>query len=95
MEHQTRATHECRSAVVVLRNYLKLLIYLHRELQERVFEIFHYALCPNGYPFLGSAETVESSLGLFESQNQLLRIHRRSEQHSALPVLPSLPLLPR
>jgi two-component system CheB/CheR fusion protein len=35
-----------------------LLIYLDNELQKRVFPLFHYALSPGRYLFLGTSETV-------------------------------------
>ena len=37
-----------------------VLIYLQRSVQQQLYELFHYALRPNGYLFLGSAETIES-----------------------------------
>ena len=44
-----------RLDLIVCRN---LLIYLQREVQRDVIELFHYALNPNGTLLLGSAETV-------------------------------------
>lgn len=77
--------------LVLCRN---LLIYLQRPLQERVFETFHYALRPNGYLFLGSAESPESITMLFETVDKQYRIYRRSQQSQNTLVLPSLPLQP-
>ncbi|MFY9835125.1 MAG: chemotaxis protein CheB, partial [Xanthobacteraceae bacterium] len=48
--------------IVSCRN---VLIYLDRELQEQLCSTFHYALEPNGYLFLGPAETAENPAGLF------------------------------
>ncbi|HEY3898150.1 MAG TPA: chemotaxis protein CheB [Chthoniobacter sp.] len=42
-----------------------VLIYLGQELQRRCVPIFHYALAPNGYLLLGSAETVGTFADLF------------------------------
>lgn len=42
-----------------------LLIYLNRTIQRKVFEIFHYALQPGGYLFLGSSETADVVPELF------------------------------
>jgi two-component system, chemotaxis family, CheB/CheR fusion protein len=36
-----------------------VLIYLQRSVQKQLFELFHYSLRPDGYLFLGSAETVD------------------------------------
>ena len=40
-------------------------IYLMREIQERVLEIFHFALRPDGFIFLGSSESAEGMPTLF------------------------------
>lgn len=46
-----------------------LLIYFKREAQRQIFELFHYALQPNGYLFLGPSETVER-MELFREVNK-------------------------
>ena len=43
-----------RVDIITCRN---LLIYLEREIQNTVFDIFHYALNPGGYLFLGNSES--------------------------------------
>jgi two-component system, chemotaxis family, CheB/CheR fusion protein len=53
-----------------------VLIYLDRELQEQVCSTFHYALEPNGYLFLGPAETAENPAGLFRSVDRRDRIYQ-------------------
>jgi two-component system CheB/CheR fusion protein len=70
-----------------------LLIYLQRNLQERVAELFHYALKPEGYLFLGNAESLEGVSRLFRAVDNTQRIYRRD----LLPAhgsahLPELPL---
>jgi len=45
-----------------------LLIYLDRGVQRQVLEMFHYALYPNGYLFLGSSESADSVDDLFRGQ---------------------------
>jgi len=75
--------------LILCRN---LLIYLQRGLQERVFETFYYALRPDGYLFLGSAETVEGVTDLFDTVDKLHRIYRRSPQSRDGLILPALPL---
>ncbi len=72
-----------------------LLIYLQRDLQERVFESFHYALRSDGYLFLGSAESADSITHLFRTIDKRHRIYQRIMLGSNSLVLPSLPLLPR
>ena len=42
-----------------------LLIYLNSELQKRVLPLFHYALNPGGYLFLGSSESIGGNGELF------------------------------
>ena len=42
-----------------------LLIYLERELQGQLLALFHYALKPGGFLFLGSAETADARPELF------------------------------
>jgi len=65
-----------------------LLIYMERELQQQIAELFHYALNSNCYLFLGSAETVETFPQLFEPIDRETRIYR-SKAGSKRP-LPSL-----
>ncbi|MBX2998884.1 MAG: PAS domain-containing protein [Caldilineaceae bacterium] len=69
-----------------------VLIYFQRELQEKLFDIFHYALLPNGYLFLGGAESIDGAADLFETVDKHHRIYRRGEENGALRRVPSLPL---
>jgi two-component system, chemotaxis family, CheB/CheR fusion protein len=48
--------------LVTCRN---LLIYLNRAAQQRAMEVFHFALNPGGYLFLGTSESVEGSSDIF------------------------------
>lgn len=68
-----------------------LLIYLNRTIQKKVFEIFHYALQPGGYLFLGSSETADAVPELFVPVDKKNRIY----QASALPssVIQAVPEL--
>src|SRR5512140_276410 len=52
-----------RQDVVVCRN---LLIYLQRDVQQYVLDIFRYALSPGGYLFLGNSETVSGKEQFFQ-----------------------------
>jgi two-component system, chemotaxis family, CheB/CheR fusion protein len=54
-----------------------LLIYLSGDLQDRVIPLFHYALNPNGYLFLGTSENVTRHPRLFTTVDKSHRIFRR------------------
>src|SRR5690606_28150271 len=57
-----------------------LLIYLEPEAQQRVMNVFQYALKDNGCLFLGSSETIGASKDQFEPISKKWRIFRRSGQ---------------
>jgi two-component system CheB/CheR fusion protein len=57
-----------------------VLIYLEQEMQERLLSLFHFALTPGGYLFLGSAEGVGPLDELFTSISKRRRIFRRLGQ---------------
>lgn len=64
-----------------------LLIYLNRDAQHRVMDIFHFACRPNATLFLGSSESVEDGSPLFEVLDKKHRIYRhRPAQRAGLPV---------
>jgi two-component system CheB/CheR fusion protein len=69
-----------------------LLIYLEREVQDTVFDIFHYALKPGGYLFLGNSESAESSQELFQTVDKTHHIYRTKPWNHEHPHIPSLPL---
>ncbi|RYZ69037.1 MAG: hypothetical protein EOP05_15445, partial [Proteobacteria bacterium] len=54
-----------------------VIIYFENALQRRVFEIFHYALRPNGILFLGKSEAITGATELFEPLNKKSKIFRR------------------
>jgi two-component system, chemotaxis family, CheB/CheR fusion protein len=56
-----------------------VLIYLDSELQKRLVQLFHYALRPGGFLFLGPAEGIAGSPELFETIDKHSRIFRRKE----------------
>lgn len=78
-----------RLDMVVCRN---LLIYLNRETQDKVLQIFHFALNHGGHLFLGSAESAESQAAIFAAVDKKQRIYLR--RPSAVRIKPSavLPL---
>jgi two-component system CheB/CheR fusion protein len=53
-----------------------LLIYLNRDVQVKVLEMFHFALKPGGFLFLGSSESAESVSELFIPVDKKNRIFR-------------------
>jgi two-component system CheB/CheR fusion protein len=55
-----------------------LLIYLSGPLQKRVIPTFHYALNPDGYLLLGTAEAVGSFTDLFSPVDQHHSIYRKT-----------------
>jgi two-component system CheB/CheR fusion protein len=75
-----------RIDLIACRN---LLIYLKREAQRQVFELFHYALRPNGYLFLGPSEAIEGA-ELFRETSKRHSIYQTVA--TAEIRLPSLPL---
>jgi two-component system CheB/CheR fusion protein len=69
-----------------------LLIYFNREAQKRVMDIFHFALKPDGFLFLGTSESAESVPELFESTNKKMRLYRRRSAHHGLQSPPRIPV---
>jgi len=70
-----------------------LLIYLDREIQEQVFAIFHSALLPGSYLFLGSSENAEGEY--FHALDKKYRIFQAQARKREVPLhLPDLLLGP-
>jgi len=57
-----------------------LLIYLNRQMQERVLQIFHFALRRDGYLFLGGSESAESTPSLFTPVDKKGHVYMRLTQ---------------
>jgi two-component system CheB/CheR fusion protein len=53
-----------------------LLIYLNRETHAQVLEMFHFALKPNGYLFLGSSESADTLAEFFVPVDKKNRLYR-------------------
>ncbi len=64
-----------------------VLIYFETPLQNRVFDIFHYALKTNGYLFLGKSETANGNL--FESVDRKHKIYKKLHAITNLSGQPS------
>lgn len=56
-----------------------VLIYFNRDAQEKVFDIFHYALQPRGYLFLGTSESVDAANELFAVLNKHCHLYQRRD----------------
>ncbi|MFB1489719.1 MULTISPECIES: chemotaxis protein CheB [unclassified Thiocapsa] len=65
-----------------------LLIYLGGEVQKRLIPLFHYALNPGGFLFLGTSETVGEYPDLFEVLDRKLKLYRRRDDGYAARRLP-------
>jgi two-component system CheB/CheR fusion protein len=75
-----------RLDLIICRN---LLIYIQRELQEKIFETFSYALRPGGYLFLGNAESADGASNLFDTVDKRHRLYQRRAQSNPPPLLPA------
>ena len=61
-----------------------LLIYIGENLQKALIPLFHYALNPGGFLFLGTSETVGEFGGLFATLDRKSKLYQRKEDlHSA------------
>jgi two-component system CheB/CheR fusion protein len=76
-----------RLDLIACRN---LLIYLQRDVQRDVIELFHYALNPEGALLLGSSETVDAS-DLFRTEDKKLCLYRKRNVPAPEPRLPVFP----
>ncbi|HVT26549.1 MAG TPA: CheR family methyltransferase, partial [Lacipirellulaceae bacterium] len=68
-----------------------LLIYLQRELQRDVIELFHYALNPEGFLVLGTSETLDTA-DLFRTEDKKHCIYQKRNVPAPEPRLPVFPL---
>lgn len=69
-----------------------LLIYLERDVQREILQMFHFALRPGGYLFLGSSETADSAGNLYTVVDKKHRIYRASSTVRAVRSIPRFPL---
>jgi two-component system CheB/CheR fusion protein len=54
-----------------------LLIYMDKELQKKLIPLFHYALNPGGFLFLGPSETVGEFTNLFDTVDRTSKIYKK------------------
>ena len=66
-----------------------LLIYLEPELQKRVFPVFHYALKPGGFLWLGASESPVAFTDLFEPQDKKHKIFAKRTTPTTTLQLPA------
>ena len=69
-----------------------LMIYLNREVQERVLAIFNFALRPGGYLFLGASDSAEGTPLLFSPVDKKHRAYLRRSPAGSRPGAPPLPV---
>ncbi|WP_338771326.1 CheR family methyltransferase [Massilia sp. METH4] len=74
-----------RLDLITCRNFL---IYLNRETYRYVLQVFHFALSPGGYLMLGSAESAEEVLHLFEPIDATHRIYQARPLAHGRPRVP-------
>jgi len=83
-----------------------LLIYLEPVLQQKIMPMFHYAIKPAGFLWLGSSETIGNHRQLFEAQDARNKIYSKKGdahlrpsyfpmQHDSAPNAASAPPAPR
>ncbi|MDR6409219.1 CheR family methyltransferase [Paraburkholderia terricola] len=70
-----------------------LLIYLDRNVQTQVLQMFHFALQPGGYLLLGSSESAEAAGDLFTPVDKKHRIYRANMVTSAVRPPISMPVV--
>ncbi len=78
--------------LIVCRN---LLIYLQRDIQQYVLDIFHYALSLGGYLFVGNSESVSGKEAFFQTVDKKHRIYQAMPWRADQARVPSLPLTVR
>ncbi|MGN8258441.1 CheR family methyltransferase [Pseudomonas sp. SMSB3] len=74
--------------LIVCRN---LLIYLDRDIQRQMLQMFHFALKPGGYLFMGSSESADACPELFTAVDKRNRIFRARAGTNASRRAPSMP----
>lgn len=75
--------------LVTCRN---LLIYLDRDVQQRLLKLFHFVLRPDGLLLLGASEFADGVTDLFGPLDKLNRLFARHNAPRASNILPALPL---
>jgi two-component system CheB/CheR fusion protein len=72
-----------------------VLIYMDGQLQKKLIPLFHYALNPGGFLFLGTSETVGEFSDLFTAMDRKSKLyHRRDDTVGSLHMVPDRLLSP-
>ncbi|MEO5771702.1 MAG: PAS domain S-box protein [Burkholderiaceae bacterium] len=74
-----------RIDIITCRN---LLIYLEPSLQKKIFPLFHYALKPHGFLWLGASESTGGFTELFEPLNRKQKIYTKKATATPAFTLP-------
>jgi len=75
-----------RIDIITCRN---LLIYLEPSLQKKIFPLFHYALKPHGFLWLGASESTGGFTELFEPLDRKQKIYTKKAAATPAFTLPS------
>jgi two-component system CheB/CheR fusion protein len=70
-----------------------VMIYMDRELQKKLIPLFHYALKPSGFLFLGPSESVGEFDNLYETLDRKSKLYRKKDVNSK--YLPLGTFIPR
>ena len=81
-QNLARDTPFSRLDLLLCRN---VLMYLEQRLQDRIVQLFHFALKPGGLLWLGKAESLTGHGSLFEPVSRPVRLYRRLGGRSHLP----------
>ncbi len=73
-QNLTRDPSFSRLDLISCRN---ILIYMNSDLQKRVLQLFHYALNPEGFLFLGYSETTGDLMDLYGTVDSKWKIYQR------------------
>jgi two-component system CheB/CheR fusion protein len=71
-----------------------LLIYFGSDLQKKLIPLFHYALVPGGFLFLGTSETVGEFDDLFSTLDRKAKLYQRKEDFEATQRLAPVRFIP-
>ena len=74
-----------RIDIITCRN---LLIYLEPSLQKKIFPLFHYALKPHGFLWLGASESIGGFTDLFEPLDRKQKLYRKKAASTVPFLLP-------
>ena len=68
-----------------------VLIYLDATAQHKILSLFHYAVKPDGFLFLGTSETIGGFESFFTAIDRKWKLFKRTAEPSTLPQLQAFP----